>query len=112
MERLVQEGMLSKAIEDSYRGAGEASLEKSTRGGAASAFNSWLRYCKMVGIDHTCGNLDGNLFNWNKMTMLIIGYISFEVGVRGLSPRSIVVFAIKIMPEGGSMTAVAQRRGS
>jgi hypothetical protein len=92
--------MLSKAIEDSYRGAGEASLEKSTRGGAASAFNSWLRYCKMVGVDHTCGNLDGNLFNWNKMTMLIIGYISFEVGVRGLSPRSIVgAYVSNIMNE-------------
>jgi len=44
----------------------------------------------MVGIDHTSGNSDGNLFDWHKMTMLVIGYISFEVGVRGLSPKSIV----------------------
>jgi hypothetical protein len=80
---------MPQAIEDSYRAAGIASLERTTWSSASSAFNSWVRYCKIARIDHSCGNFSYKLIGWQAMVMIIIGYISFEVGVRGLIPRSI-----------------------
>ena len=91
MEELVARGSLQGAVENSNSEAQYASLESTTWAAASSAFNSWIRFCKLFKVDYSLGGSINSEkeYDYREVVKVLVQYIGFEVGVRKLSPDSI-----------------------
>ena len=62
----------------------ESSLAASTRASQRSAVRSWVRFCDVMHIDMLCRGVRSVAV----MENIVAQYLSFEIGVRGMSPHS------------------------
>jgi hypothetical protein len=61
-------------------------FSRNTQAGQKSALNSWTRFCNQFNIDWT---LPINEFNSKATQSILIAYLGFEIGLRGMNPNSI-----------------------
>ena len=84
VEKHFARGDLPELIAGFHDNAIQHSIEASTRASRTSAVNAWRRYCEVMGIDWLC---QGYLVR--ELAQIITSFISFEIGVRGMSANSI-----------------------
>jgi hypothetical protein len=60
-----------------------ASLAVNTKASQSSAVTAWRRFCGYAGADPLCRGVSSE-----KLEDIVVAYLAFEIGVRGLSPAS------------------------
>ena len=84
VERHFARGDLPELIAGFHNDAIQHSIEASTRATRQSAVTAWKRYCELTKIDWLCRD-----YLVRELAQIIASFISFEIGVRGMSASSI-----------------------
>ena len=72
-------------IESSHNNAISEAFASNTKSSQKSALNSWIRYCDYFGVDWT---LSLERLNVKETQMILVAYLGFEIGLRGMNPKS------------------------
>jgi len=69
--------------------ARDSRWEQSTKDTYKTAYNSWVTYCGIMGVDTMCRDNDGKEWSLSDTTFHVNQYIAIQCGLRFMSPTSI-----------------------
>ena len=54
-----------------------------------TGFNSWVKYCAIIGVDPECRTREGEDWTAEELQGHILQYVIIQCGIRSMDPRSI-----------------------
>ena len=103
---LAKGGRLQKFV--TSKGIGTRALEHAfaqiTGASQKSALKAWKRFCSAWGVDWMIKHLD-----LDETTELLLSYLGFEIGLRGMNPKSIKGVYLSAITKCFTLTGVSNR---